>query len=101
MKHGSKRQSSARSLGALSALLIPMGIAVISPEAGVLFLVLSGGLALLGAVLGAKRIRIICLILLVISLSLAAWRFTDARHMYGKYQKRAIEKSQEVEKQKR
>ena len=62
------RQSSARVLLVVSVILAPMGVVMISPEAGLFFIFLVGIFASIAMFLGMKRVRqIASRVLLVVS----------------------------------
>ena len=72
-------ESVARILLAISAILVLMGVVVISPEGGVLFLALAAILSMI-AVLGSKKYRYIALFLLLVAIAILLGRYF---HRFG------------------
>jgi hypothetical protein len=88
-KNHTNKETSSRTLLVTSAILIVLGVVVISPVAGVATLFLSALFALTGVCLGFKRYGKIGLVLLIIGIALMTGRFQDARNDYGQYLDRA------------
>ncbi|OGP52979.1 MAG: hypothetical protein A2Y65_05395 [Deltaproteobacteria bacterium RBG_13_52_11] len=63
------------------------------PLAGLSFLVFAGILTAIALAFGSKRVRLAALILLIIIISLAIWKFPDARLHLQRYRERAHKQS--------
>ena len=87
-KHSNKETSS-RTCLITSAILMVLGVVVLSPVAGVATLILSILFSLTGVCLGFKRYGKIGVVLVMIGIALALGRFPDARNDYGQYLERA------------
>lgn len=85
------REKSSRTCIITSVILIFPGVAVLSPEAGVIFFLLSILFAFAGVCLGYKRYGRIAIALIVVGIALTIWRFPDARESYESYIERANE----------
>ncbi len=70
------RKKSARVLLVVSVILVLMGVIVISPVGGLMFMILAGVLSSIAAALGAKEVRYTALVLLVVAASIAVWRIS-------------------------
>jgi membrane protein implicated in regulation of membrane protease activity len=94
------KQKTARILVMVSAFPVLMGIIVTDPLGGLFFLVLAGILTLIAAALSSKGLRHIALVLLsIITLAAALWKYPEARRHYQSYRKHVLEQSAEVQKE--
>lgn len=79
------REISARTCLIVSAVLIVLGMVIISPVGAVAMFALSALFTLAGLGLGHKRYGKAGLALLIIAILLTAWSFPEARNDYGRY----------------
>ena len=85
-------ESVARILVAVSAILVFMGVIVISPEGGVFFLALAVILSMI-AVLASKRYRYIALVLLLVALAILLGRYFQVKRHYESHRKFTMKES--------
>jgi hypothetical protein len=78
-----------RTLVQFSAILVVLGIVVMDPLAGIALMVLAGILSIISIIFGTKKVRIIAVILLAIVISVAIWKFPEARQHLQRYRDRA------------
>lgn len=79
------REVSARTCLVVAAILLIVGIVVISPTGGLSAFVLAALLALIGIGLGFRRYGVAGIILLVIAIALIVGQLPEAREDYGRY----------------
>ena len=92
------KQKTARILILVSAFLVLMGMVVTDPLVGLFFLVLAGILTLIAAALSSKGLRHIALVLLaIITLAAALWKYLEAKRHLRSYRKHVSEQSAEVQ----
>ena len=87
-----RNESVARILVPVSAILVLMGVIVISPVGGVFFLASAGILSII-AVLGSKKYRYIALVLLLVAIAILLGRYFQAKRHYESYWNFTIEQS--------
>ena len=83
------KQQSARSLLWFSVILLVVGTAITDPAAGFVFIALAGLSALGIIALGDKRLKLIGLLALVVSVGMAVAGWPAAQNHLAKYQERA------------
>lgn len=85
-----------RTLAWAAVVLLAVAATVGSPEASVLAAALAAIFALAPAVAGRGRVRLGGVVLVVLSLALAASRFTEARRGASAWRERAEERAREA-----
>lgn len=83
------KQQSARALLWFSVILLVVGTAIADPAAGFAFIALAGSGALGIAALGDKRLKLIGLLMLAVSIGMAVAYWPAAKSHLAKYQERA------------
>jgi di/tricarboxylate transporter len=78
-----------RALAEFAVILVIVGLIITDPLAGFSILVLAGIITALALAFGSKIMRLAALILLVIILALAIWKFPDARLHLQRYREHA------------
>jgi len=87
-----RNDSVARILVLVSAILVPVGVIVISPVGGVFFLGLAGILSII-AVLASKKYRYIALVLLLVAIAMLSVIYFQTKRHYESYRKFTLEES--------
>ena len=77
----------------ISVFVVPGGIVVIDPGAGLLFLVLGGILGSVAAFLSSEGTRVVALIVLAVAVLFALLRFPEARRHIQSVRERAQQES--------
>ena len=83
------KQQSARALLWFSVILLVIGAAITDPAAGFVFIALAGLSALGIIALGDKRLKLIGLLALAVSVGMAVAYWPAAKNHLAKYQERA------------
>lgn len=73
------KPTSARALAGLAAIAVIIGWTVISPSGAFLVFVLAAILAVIPAIFGSERIRILAIVLLLAALSFAVIKYPEFR----------------------
>ncbi len=88
------KQQSARALLWFSVILLVVGAAITDPAAGVALIALAGLGALSTVALGDKKLKLIGLLALVVSVGMAFAYWPAAKSHMAKYQERAKKKAE-------
>jgi membrane protein implicated in regulation of membrane protease activity len=78
-----------RALAEFAVILVVVGLIITDPLAGFSLLVLAGVFTAFALAFGSKIMRLVALLLLLIILALAIWKFPDARLHLQRYREHA------------